>query len=444
MSRRYDAHGSVLGRSGTRTAGVAATTRASLHLTRAAGPAHAAPEETRWRLAWLGVPPLAVAAALAPVDPGVVFGFGLWLAGFALIGNGRLPRLGPLDHLALLLCGWATASLMWTRDVAASQVAVHAWWTVALLMIAARHVLTTRRRLLVVAGALLAGTVWTAVRLILAGNIDEPALRVGLDGVGINYTAYALTTGTLVCVMLLVARVGNRLVRVGLWTLFPLFVHATVLTGTRATLIALAAVAGYLLVTLLYRHAWAWSVALSALLLVVVPFGHLSRHRPDWLDSVFNRPLDDLSGRLLVWPIAEASFWESPLVGIGVGAFPSTNPYLGIGAHSLLLTLGNDVGLVGIVVFIAMISQVIRSARPTSARSNGLLVGVLVVGWTPIWLSGHWEISPFAWMVLALWSRLPVALALPRGGRRRRRRSDPPLPRRPVPRRAISVRAGYP
>ncbi|MEU9506156.1 O-antigen ligase family protein [Micromonospora sp. NPDC048170] len=440
MSRRYDAHGSVLDHSATGMS-AAPVPRDPLHPARTAGPAHAAPEETRWRLTWLGVPPLGLAAALAPVDPDLVFGFGLWLAGLALLGNGRLPRLGPLDHLALLLCGWVTASLMWTRDAAASQVAVQAWWTVALLLVAARHVLTTRRRLLVVAGALLAGTVWTAVRIVLAGGTGEPAPRVGLDDMGVNHTSYALTSGTLVCVMLLVARVGNRPVRAGLWTLFPLFVHATVLTGTSASLIALAAVAGYLLVTLAHRHAWAWSVVLSALLLVAVPFGHLTPYRPEWLDSVFNGPLDDLSGRLLVWPIAEASFWESPLVGIGAGAFPGINPYFGIGAHSLLLTLGNDVGLVGIAIFIAMITYVIRGAEPTSARRSALLVGVLVVGWTPIWLTGHWEISPLAWMVLALWSRLPVALAPPPSGRRRRRRSAPPQLRRPTARGADGARS---
>ncbi|MEU6078094.1 O-antigen ligase family protein [Micromonospora sp. NPDC047074] len=440
MSRRYDAHGPVADGPTSRMSSVLAL-RMPRHLAPAGGPAHAAPEETRWRPTWLGVPPIVLAAALAPVDPALVYAFGLWLAGLALLGSGRIPRPGPVDYLALLLCGWVSATLMWTRDAAASQVAVQAWWTVASLLVAARHVLTTRRRLLMVAGALLGGTVWTAVRLLLADDAGDSALRVGLDGVGINYTAYALTSGTLVCVLLLVARAGNRLVRTGLWALFPLFAYAIVLTGTRASLVALVAVAGYLLAARAHRSSWAWPVAASAFLLAVVPFGHLTPYRPEWLDSVFNRPLDDLSGRLLVWPIAEASFWESPLVGIGAGAFPSTNPYFGIGAHSLLLTLGNDIGLLGIALVVVLIAHVLRGAAPASGRGNALLVGVLFVGWTPIWLSGHWEISPFAWLVLALWSRLPVALVLPRGGRRRRRRSDPVLPRRPVPRRPAGVPA---
>ncbi|MEH0972536.1 O-antigen ligase family protein [Micromonospora sp. CPCC 205546] len=435
MSRRYEAPASVPDRTVQWPSAVPAP-RVPLRPARTTGPAHAASDERGRGLTWLGVPPLGLAAALAPVDPGMVFGFGLWLAGLALLGSGRVPRLGPLDYVALLLCGWTTASLMWTRDVAASQTAVQAWWTVTLLLIGARHVLTTRRRLLAVAAALLGGTVWAAVRLILAGDTGEPTLRVGLDGVGVNYTAYALTSGVLVCVMLLVARAGNRPVRVGLWALFPLLAHAIVLTGTRASLVALTAVAGYLLFARVYRQAWAWCLAVAALLLVVVPFGHLTRYRPEWLDAAFSRPLDDLSGRLLVWPIAEASFWESPLVGIGVGAFPSTNPYFEIGAHSLLLTLGNDVGLVGIAIFVALLTHVMRGAAPTAGRRNAALVGVLLAGWTPIWLSGHWEISPFAWLVLALWSRLPVALALPRAGRRRRRRTYPPAPRRPAPGRA--------
>ncbi|MFG1887936.1 O-antigen ligase family protein [Micromonospora sp. NPDC049051] len=429
MSRRNGAGTAVRDRSATRAPG-SRMPRSRVPAQRTAGPAHAAPAPPRWGLTWLGVLPIGLAAALAPADPAPVYASGLWLAGLALLGSGRVPRLGPVDYLGLLLCGWITATLIWTRDPTASQTAVRSWWTVTLLLIAARHVLTTRGRLLAVAAALLSGTTWTAVQVVLAGESEEPVLRVGLDNVGVNYTAYALTSGALVCVMLLVARAGNRLVRAVLWALLPLLVHAIALTGTRASLVALAAVAGYLLLALFHRDAWAWSAAVSALLLAVVPFGHLGRHRPELLDALFSRPLDDLSGRLLVWPIAEATFWESPLVGIGVGAFPSVNPYFGIGAHSLLLTLGNDVGLVGIVIFIALIAGVLAGAAPGSGRRNAMLAGALIVGWTPIWLSGHWEISPVAWLVLGLWSRLPVALATPRRGRRRRRRSDAFLPGR--------------
>ncbi|MEH1166197.1 O-antigen ligase family protein [Micromonospora sp. CPCC 205539] len=397
----------------------------------------------RWNLAGLGVLPICVAAALAPANPNLVFAGGLWLAALALLTSGRIPRIGPADYLALLICCWASTTLMWSRDVESSQIAVRAWWTVALLLIAARHVLSTRRRLLLVAGSFLGGALWAAVQLMLVRDSAEadptPALRTSLDGVGVNYTAYCLVTAVLVSLLLLVVRPGNRLVRVALWLLLPVFVYATTLTGTRASLIALTAVAVYLILSRLAVRTWVLAAPAAVILLTAVPFGHLAQHPPQWLENLFDRPLDDLSGRLAVWPIAEASFWESPVVGIGAGAFPSTNPYYEVGAHTLLLTLGNDVGLLGIGLFVALIGFLLRGAAPGQGRRHGLLVGALIVAWTPIWLSGHWEISPAAWLVLAIWSRLPVALPVRPPAHRQRRRVGVDKRRHLGPERAVRM-----
>ncbi|WP_148481886.1 O-antigen ligase [Micromonospora sp. WP24] len=365
---------------------------------------------------------MCVIAALVPVNPQWAYQYGLWLAVLALAVSGQRPRLGAVDCVALLLCSWVTVTSTWTRDATGTDIAVRAWWTVVLLLLAARHVMTTRRRLLLVAGTLFAGTMWAAVKMISVGDApDQSVLRQGVPGVGINYTAYSLATGALVGLMLLVLRAGGRTTRFAALLAGPVLVYATVLTGTRAGLIALVLAALYVLFEKALKQAWIAVGIASTFLLVTVPFGRLSQYQPEWLNSVFDRPLDDLSGRLLVWPIAEASFWESPWVGIGAGAFPSTNPYFGIGAHSLVLSLGNDVGVIGIAMFAALIGLVLRDAAPAAGRPNRLLAGTLIVVWTPIWLSGHWEISPVAWLVLALWSRLPVALAeRQRPGRHRR------------------------
>ncbi|TNH27618.1 O-antigen ligase family protein [Micromonospora orduensis] len=412
MAKGYGATRSIMEQLPRRAGGAAPTTSPIGH-PRPGGPAAATPPGTRWNLAGFSVLPICLAAVLGAVNPNLVYQGGLWLAAAALLASGRIPRIGPADYLAILICCWASATLMWSRDIESSQIAVRAWWTVALLLIAARHVLSSRRRLLLVAGSYLAGAGWTAVELIRASRLDETALRVSLEGVGVNYTAYCLVTAALVTVLLLVARVGVRPVRAALWLLLPLFGYGTMLTGTRASQIALVAVAAYLVVDRLAGRTWAFAIGVSAALLVLVPFGHLARYQPQWLANVFDRPLDDLSGRLAVWPVAEASFWDSPLVGIGAGAFPSTNPYYGVGAHSLVLTLGNDLGVIGMVMFAALIGFLIRDAAPWLSRQHGILVGALIVGWTPIWVSGHWEISPVAWLTLALWSRLPVALAEP-------------------------------
>ncbi|WP_282261149.1 O-antigen ligase family protein [Micromonospora sp. WMMD1155] len=383
-------------------------------------PAEAVPHGGQW-LGQLSIAPLCLVAGLAPLDPQLAYQYGLWLAGLALLINGRVPRVGAVDVLAVLLGAWVTSTSIWTRDPAATAIAVRVWWTVILVFLAARHVIHTRPRLLLIALAFLVGSTWAGVKMILVGDENQiPGLRVGIEGVGVNYTAYSLSTGVVVGLLLLVA-VRNRLARIALLLTAPILLYATVLTGTRASLVALAAVALYLLLDGAIKQAWVLAAAVSLVLLFVVPFGDLSQFRPEWLEHAFSRPLDDLSGRLAVWPIAEASFWKSPMLGIGVGAFPSTNPYFGIGAHSLMLTLGNDIGLVGIAMFVALVSCVLRDAAPTDGRRHRMLVGALIVVSTPIWLSGHWETSPAVWSVLAIWSRLPLALVNPRPTRRHRR-----------------------
>jgi O-antigen ligase len=355
---------------------------------------------------------------------GVAF-FACWSADQAYLGpallaavvlSGRIPRPGLVDVLALLLGVWVVASLSWTLDTLATRSAVYLYGTCVLLLVAVRHIVTTARDLLAVGGAFLAGCLVRAVELIRAystgGDLGRAgafdlSVRYGIEGFNINLTAYTMVAGILLAVLL--GTVGGlpRAARLVFYASVPLLGYAVLLSGTRGALAALVLGAAYLLCSRAAPRA-CWLAAAfgvpAALLLVPLGLGEATLLRLDGL--VADRATGDLAGRMLVWPEAVAAWWQSPLAGIGAGAFMAVSSW-GIGAHSLLLTLGADLGLVGVLCYAAVLAAVVMPVGRAS-RHGARLAGLLLVTFLPIWLTGHWEAALAAWLPLALFSLVPT------------------------------------
>ncbi|WP_091095945.1 O-antigen ligase family protein [Micromonospora citrea] len=359
--------------------------------------------------------------------------------------SGRFPRPGLVDVLALLLGVWVVASLGWTVDTSATRSAVYLYGTCVLLLVAVRHIVTTTRDLLAVGGAFLAGCLVRTFQLIrepsVSGDLGRAgafdlSVRYGIEGFNINLTAYTMVAGILLAVLL--GAVGGlpRAARLVLYAIVAMLGYAVLLSGTRGALAALLLGAVYLLCSRATPRA-CWRVAVvvvpAALLLIPLGMGEAALLRLDGL--VVDRATGDLAGRMLVWPEAAAIWGQSPLAGIGAGAFTAVSSW-GIGAHSLALTLGADLGLVGVLCYAAVLAAAVRPVGRAS-QLGARLAGLFLVMFLPIWLTGHWEAALAAWLPLALLSLVP-ALAADRpqstGGRHHRRvhRSGPDgvLPRR--------------
>ncbi|MEU7996438.1 O-antigen ligase family protein [Micromonospora sp. NPDC049060] len=352
--------------------------------------------------------------------------------------SGRFPRPGPVDVLALLLGVWVVASLGWTVDTAATRSSVYLYGTCVLLLVAVRHIVTTARDLLAVGGAFLAGCLVRTYELIrdpsVGGDLGRAgafdlSVRYGIEGFNINLTAYTMVAGILLAVLLSTVGELPRAARLVLYAIAALLGYAVLLSGTRGALAALLLGAAYLLCSRATPRA-CWLVAAvvvpAVLLLVPLGMGEATLLRLDGL--VADRATGDLAGRMLVWPEAVAVWGQSPLAGIGAGAFMAVSSW-GIGAHSLVLTLGADLGLVGVLCYAAVLAAAVRPVGRAS-RLGARLAGLFLVMFLPIWLTGHWEAALAAWLPLALFSLVP-ALAADRpqgtGGRHHRRdhRSGP-------------------
>ena len=113
------------------------------------------------------------------------------------------------------------------------------------------------------------------------------------------------------------------------------------------------------------------------------------------------------SGRLDIWRAAITVFWEHPLTGVGVGNFAFVSPYYsyyaaliatergdGSGgvAHNVFLSVMSETGVVGLVLFAALLVSAYALAWNLAKRGEslgyGLLIGLLahtVAGLTLTW-----------------------------------------------------------
>ncbi|MER7442050.1 O-antigen ligase family protein [Micromonospora avicenniae] len=349
----------------------------------------------------------------------------------ALLCSGRMPRLQAADLTALGLALWALATTSWSADSSVALAAALSYALAAVIFVTARHIVDRIPIAVAVAACYLLGALvraWEVIRQAASGQIAartstlDLTVRFGVEGANLNFTAYTLVTGCLLAMLLTTVRKQRRVIRFLLLLPLPVLALGVLLNGTKGALVALVLIPAYLIAsTFLPRLALAAAAIAVPVLLVLVPLGLGNATLLRFDTSFGQRSTGDASGRLLVWPDAIATWSESLFVGIGTGMYPVVNS-LGIGAHNLLLTVGNDLGLVGVAGYAAVFLLALgtHARRHTQARRH---VGLYIVTLFPIWLTGHWEVSLGAWLALGVLTATGVRDGTPSevGGRHRLR-----------------------
>lgn len=139
-----------------------------------------------------------------------------------------------------------------------------------------------------------------------------------------------------------------------------------------------------------------------------------------------------LTGRTTIWKAAIQLFSSSPVGGIGSGAFvPAAEPILGEkkAPHNALLAVAAETGLVGLVLYGALLIAAGLSVLGIAGSSRALYViilATLLVGMLPT----NSENDKFTWLVLSLLAVQRPLVLLPAGWRRSREagREEPRLP----------------
>jgi len=227
--------------------------------------------------------------------------------------------------------------------------------------------------------------------------------RQSIEGLNSNYVAYVLA-GTVSLIFVYAIRFSISLKQWFLVCIFTLLVtYSLTLLGTRSAIASI-----FLLVVWVFASRFPGRFLLIAIFcaagssLFLISLGLLDSIMVLFDVMWADRETGDLSGRLLIWPMARNYISEMPLLGIGAGAFILENP-MEMGAHNIILTMLLEAGAIGLVLFMTIVLvSVFPSLRKRASKSSRFAAGAFLCYWTPIALTGHWELAIGSWLILAM------------------------------------------
>lgn len=308
-------------------------------------------------------------------DPIVAVILGLWVAG--LLGHYVVPRYA---HLVPALLGVAVLTVAyndlvgpayvvrWTGLVEVAKLAGAIAWAAAVFAVAygrSERVLPVGILVSVAIGTWFAAdavhnTVWLG-----QGRQTGPFHNANIFA---NYLAF----NAFVALTLAESWLGDRwrAVRIGAVATVPVLVFGLAVTASRGAMVGLVIGVGALVV--LSERVRAWMVGLAGILAVLLL---------QWIEgSVENRTTfllhrylseKNLGGRMELWGLALDAFERHPVLGIGYGQYRELAlQELGrnISAHSSLLTLAAETGLVGLGLFVALFGTVVLAGLDLKGR----------------------------------------------------------------------------
>lgn len=353
---------------------------------------------------------LAALACFAVFEPSRVTTLGPFIATVIfLTGRPGKLRLDLPNIMALALATWALASSLWSMDAYFSMRVGLNYLAMAVIFIAARDAVRSVAQLRTVVLGYLVGCFVLAGKVILEarqGNALGDG-RLNLEGLNINYAGYAFAVG-FAMILLLWVTVPLTLRRKAIisCTLAALIL-GVYLSDTRGAFIGLAFLVLWLLICAFCRTRPPLKMLVLAVLVTTWAIATGAFDRASLaVESFFGRETGDWSGRLIIWPIAREDWAEHFLFGGGASTF-FLRGTVGVGAHNLILELGTGLGLVGVILYLLFLWSSLGK-RPTAAgeKLGPVLIGSFIAVSAFSYLTGHWELSPAAWIALAVFSRI--------------------------------------
>jgi O-antigen ligase len=294
---------------------------------------------------------------------------------------------------------WAFLTIAWSLDPRLSVVQAVTYFQLALMFSVLVSYANSCDRVIQLLQAYLVGAVVTAIFVFIqfrAINFAALAITdVRVSAFGYNPNEQGLTLVAALPWALYTARFHARqLVRVAALAAVAGLALATVLTASRGAFIALALTAlGMLWMLVDARRSTKLLVCLTAAAAALVAYGLI----PDLIWARLftvteNLQSMDLNARLPAWRGGVQYYIDSPIGGIGAGAFEAASARVisvERSSHNSFLGILVETGLVGACLFGTLLTCVIRSAirLPATLRRAVLttlvpmLVGMLVTAW---------------------------------------------------------------
>lgn len=207
----------------------------------------------------------------------------------------------------------------------------------------------------------------------IAGTPTQRAIGTSIDPNTLGATL--MICGTLAVGLLLVAR--TRLRQVVLFAGTAIILVALLLTYSRGSLLGFLAGCS-VIATLRYRRLWIFA---GVLVLVLALSGELARlNFFSHLESGLQVKDKAAAMRLGEYKDAFRLIQEYPVFGVGFGSAPDINLYVGV--SSIYLMIAENVGLVGLAVWLWAMGSVVLSGLRRLSRASGDVstIGVAALG----------------------------------------------------------------
>jgi O-antigen ligase len=265
-------------------------------------------------------------------------------------------------------------------------------------------------------------------RAFLSGEMHRSTIRYSAEAFDPNDMAVTLAIGIPAAAYLALGR------RRWAWLVLaylPIAASAVVLSGSRAGAITTAVAVG-IVVARVRRRSGTALVAAVALLLAGVFVTWRTVPRDLWTRMYTIREQvaqGDMNGRTAIWRAGLDVFARNPVVGVGQGGFKkavSGALHAEVTAHSTLLPVAAELGLVGLVLFLgAFASALLGHARVAS--DERALAFALAATWLVGSATLSWELRKTTWFVLLVAAALAALRSVDRPGVTRGDRAGCPV-----------------
>jgi O-antigen ligase len=334
------------------------------------------------------------------------------LYGVKSLARKTFPTPTSAEVLVLLFAGYAVVSLLWS-ETPSPVATVIAYSGAGVMFVMAFRRSTSFEAWRFLAYSYLAGC-GVAAWSVIGGSIGREQLfgeeRVSVEGVNANFTAYAILTGVPLLLGLYweasrFRRLGGMLTAAGLaaagW--------AIALSGSRGAAIGFIA-------TLVFTGVRALGLRTRGALLMVgivtaVALGYLQEMEdilPARLLARAPGGMEDVSsGRYALWSRALEEFERHPWLGSGADSY-LMRAGGGIHVHNVFLSVLAELGIVGLVLFTAMLVAIAQEFfGGESPEWTAAVRSLVVLVWFIIAMTGVWQYALPAWFVFGWAANVP-------------------------------------
>ena len=327
------------------------------------------------------------------------------------LAAGRLRRPGTLLVLMALFVAWCLASILWSVDSELSIRQAITYLQLLMLAVILWDLVQTERELRLTLQAYVLGSWVVVVRLVQTYLTGDVMRRFTVGEFNQN------TLGLVLCLALPMAwhlastaraqraaGAADLSVRLRLVNLafIPGALFAIFLTSSRAALLGALLGLGYMALSL--RHArWGWRLAAVGAAVAIAVFGwrYIPEQSLDRYESTATELSEgDWNGRLPIWEEGLDMFEANWLVGVGARAFVTGAVETGNAPHNLVVSLLAELGVIGFVLFAAILAT--AAGLALRQRGTAAMWLTLLVVWFLNAITHNYEDKKVTWMLFML------------------------------------------